>query len=288
MQTKHTLLLLLIPLLLPLLFLLILWIYPSPSVDTLSEEILIPSSINLTLPDAAALENLSRARIEFSHGPACNQTVHPSVSKLQAQTLSRYNALAVDSNANGKILYLTFDCGYEYQGRTRSILDLLKEKQIPAAFFLVQDFAELEPELTQRIIEEGHIIGNHSASHKDFTAISDEELLEEVASFHHYMEDTFHYTPVCFRFPSGIYSEYSLALIASFGYHTYFWSCAYADWDTEAGLGAEAALEVMKDRLHSGAVIMLHPVSADEPALLEQLIEYAQEQGYIFRKLPWA
>ena len=230
----------------------------------------------------------SKDRIEFSHGPASGQTVHHTVKTSQETLLSKYNAYAVDleTPAEDKVLYMTFDCGYEYKDRTAGCLDVLKEKNVPAAFYLVGDFAKSEPALTQRMIDEGHVVGNHSDGHEDFAEVDDATILNEVQTFHQYMKDNFNYEMTTFRFPSGTYSEHSLALISSFGYKTYFWSCAYSDWDRDNGKGSAAALELMKERLHPGAYILLHCVSPDEPQLLADLIDYARSEGYTFMPIP--
>lgn len=230
----------------------------------------------------------SRERIDFSHGPAQNQTVAPVVKQMQEELFSKYNTYAVDleTPANEKVLYLTFDCGYEYKERTKKCLDILKEKCVPAAFYLVGSFAKKEPALTLRMIDEGHVVGNHSNGHADFSELYASSLIKEVQAFDTYMKETFDYEATTFRFPSGTFSEYSLALIHSFGYKTYFWSCTYPDWDCDNGIGVNAAMEQLKRRLHPGAYILLHCVSADEPEVLSTLIDYARAEGYTFMPIP--
>ena len=140
------------------------------------------TELHFSLPDPSVLEGTSAARVDFSHGPSSNNEVHFLVKQQQEDLFSKYNAYAVDleTSAEEKVLYMTFDCGYEYEGRTEACLDILKEKQVPAAFYLVGDFAEMEPELTQRMIDEGHVVGNHTMNHEDLTAIDDAAVMKAV------------------------------------------------------------------------------------------------------------
>ena len=262
-------------------------VLPTPGNDPHMEDT-NQNLINFNVSADTVVAGTSRERIEFSHGPAKNQTVAPVVKQMQEELFSKYNAYAVDleTPAEEKVLYLTFDCGYEYEDRTAKCLDILKEKCVPAAFYLVGDFAKMEPDLTRRIIDEGHVVGNHSDGHEDFATLYSGALIKEVQAFDTYMKETFDYEATTFRFPSGIFSEYSLALINSFGYKTYFWSCAYPDWDCDEGVGVEEAMNQLKRRLHPGAYVLLHCVSADEPAVLSAFIDYARAEGYTFMPIP--
>ena len=134
---------------------------------------------------------------------------------------------------------LTFDEGYE-NGYTASILDTLKEKGVQAVFFITGDYLDAEPELVGRMIEEGHIVGNHSENHPSFPTISLDKQREELAALAKKMEDQFQYTMTLFRPPCGEFSERMLENVRNFGYKTVFWSYAYKDWDPEGGIGAEA------------------------------------------------
>ena len=182
------------------------------------------------------------------------------------------------------MLYLTFDCGWE-NGCTTVILDTLKEKNVTAAFFCTLDHIEAEPALIRRMINEGHIVGNHSANHADFTEISREKMAAEILECENYLRSEFGYVPCFFRFPEGAYSENSLDLVNSMGYKTAFWSCSYADWDVENAKGGDYAFEKVTSRLHPGAVILLHSVSPDNAEALGRIIDYARENGYEFKAL---
>ena len=195
-----------------------------------------------------------------------------------------FNALCYDAKTQEKVLYLTFDCGYE-NGCTAGILDTLRDKNVKAAFFCTQPEMEGNPELIARMIAEGHSVGNHSVRHPDFSKLSRERMYEEVKGFDDYLRTHFGYSAAYFRYPQGKYSENSLELLNQMGYTCVFWSLAYEDWDLENQKGAEHALDTVISRLHPGAVILLHAVSPDNAAALGDIIDEARELGYEFRAL---
>ena len=260
-------------------------IEPENSSEPESEPEPQKKELHFVLPDASVTAGTDAARIDFSHGPSVDNQVHHIVKQQQEGIFSKYDAYAVDleTPASEKVLYMTFDCGYEYEGRTEACLDVLKEKNVPAAFYLVGDFAEMEPELTQRMIDEGHVVGNHTMGHEDLTTLDDAAAMKAVQDFDIYMKENFNYNATTFRFSSGTFSERTLAMVHSFGYKTYFWSIAYADWERDLSIGTDAAMDLLKSQLHPGAILLLHCVSADEPAVLEAFIDYAHAEGYTFR-----
>ena len=180
---------------------------------------------------------------------------------------------------------LTFDNGYEYQNLTANILDTLKEKNVKAAFFITLSYAKSNKALVQRMIDEGHIVGNHSTTHPTFPDITRTKMAEEIATLNDYLIQNFSYTSPYFRFPTGAYSECSLELVTSIGFKSVFWSLAYADWDTSAQKGENYAYQTVTSRFHPGAVILLHAVSKDNAAALGRIIDTAQGQGYTFKTL---
>lgn len=249
-----------------------------------------PSSGSLSarifeVPDPDNSRGLSTERKEHSYGVAKNSQPH-SISVQAQQYFSSLDlgAFCYDTVTKEKVLYLTFDCGWE-NGCTSIILDTLKEKNVPAAFFCTLDHIEAEPALIRRMIDEGHIVGNHSANHADFTKISREKMAGEILECENYLRSEFGYVPCFFRFPEGAYSENSLDLVNSMGYKTAFWSCSYADWDVEKTKGGDYAFEKVTSRLHPGAVILLHSVSPDNAEALGRIIDYARESGYEFKAL---
>ena len=209
----------------------------------------------------------------------------PPVGNTSQTALSRYDA-AFLGDTNQKVLYLTFDAGYE-NGFTPQILDVLKKHQVPAAFFLVGNYLEREPDLVRRMTEEGHIVGNHTWSHPDMSKIQKKEdfsrELKQVED--QYREITGQDLKRYYRPPQGIYSEENLQMAKELGYRTVFWSLAYVDWNNDAQPTSEEAFSKLLPRTHDGAVILLHSTSQTNAAILDELLIRWKEQGYTFGTL---
>ena len=245
----------------------------------------ILSPVSFTANDPENSRNISTKRIEHSYGVAKNGKPHQiSVDNQKFLESTGYKAICYDTKTAEKVLYLTFDCGWE-NGYTSKCLDILKEKKVPAAFFCTLDHIKSTPDLIARMINEGHIVGNHSAKHPDFTKISRQRMADEIIGCDNYMRENFGYTSNFFRFPEGAYNENALELVDSMGYTSVFWSCAYADWDVNATKGGDYAFEKITSRLHPGAVILLHSVSPDNAEALGRIIDYARQNGYEFKAL---
>ncbi|MGN0663749.1 MAG: polysaccharide deacetylase family protein [Negativibacillus sp.] len=182
---------------------------------------------------------------------------------------------------NSKKIYLTFDQGYE-NGYTAPILDVLKEKDCPALFFLTGHYAKSEPELIQRMIDEGHILGNHSQNHPSFPDTPLEQCKNEVEELHEYVKENFDYEMSLFRFPAGEFSEQTLKLIQDMGYRSVFWSFAYRDWEVDNQPDPTEALQTILSKAHPGAIILLHSVSSTNAQILGDLIDQLRAQGYEF------
>ena len=195
-----------------------------------------------------------------------------------------WSALTVDMKTTDKILYLTFDCGYE-NGQTIKILDTLKEKNVPAAFFVTMDYLVSAPDLAARMIAEGHIVGNHSDKHPDFSKISRPRMASELQRVENYLRTHFGYSTRYFRYPMGAYSDNSMDLVTSLGYHSIFWSFAYDDYTEGLIRGKEYAFDKVTKSLHPGEVLLLHAISQDNADALGDIIDYAYAQGYEFRTL---
>ncbi len=176
---------------------------------------------------------------------------------------------------------LTFDEGYE-NGYTARILDTLKEKGVRAVFFITMDYAEAEPELVRRMIEEGHQVGNHSTNHPNMTTLRIDTVAYEVMSLHKYVEDQFGYTMTLFRAPEGAISEQSMAVIQSLGYENVLWSFAYQDWSEQHQMAPEKALQKVVGGCHPGAIYLLHAVSRTNAEILGDFIDEVEAQGYRF------
>lgn len=238
-----------------------------------------------SVADPQNTRNLPAERIEHSYGVAKNS--QPHMNSVGAQNFFEskgYRAVCYDSKSTQKVLYLTFDCGWE-NGYTDKVLDILKEKNVPAAFFCTLDHIKTSPELIARMINDGHIVGNHSAKHPNFAEIDRQRMADEILECDNYLRTTYGYSSPFFRFPEGCYTESALELVGSMGYTSVFWSCAYADWDVNAAKGGDHAFSTVTARLHPGAIILLHSVSPDNAEALGSIIDYARENGYEFRSL---
>ena len=207
------------------------------------------------------------------------------VGNASAADLARYQAYYI-GDASQKVIYLTFDCGYE-NGYTGQILDVLAKHQAPAAFFVVGHIVESAPDLVRRMAEEGHIVGNHTYHHPDMSAISDQaafqkelEDLEEL-----YCETTGREMSKFYRPPQGKYSEENLRQAQALGYQTIFWSLAYVDWYADDQPTAEEAYSKLLPRIHDGAIVLLHSTSATNAAILDDLLTKWEEMGYTFASL---
>ena len=185
-----------------------------------------------------------------------------------------------------KVLYLTFDAGYE-NGHTAQILDVLKKHNVPAAFFLVGNYLKTQPDLVRRMVAEGHTVGNHTMHHPDMSKIEDEAAfareLSDLEAL--YLEITGAEMPKFYRPPQGTYSQKNLEMANKLGYKTVFWSLAYADWDNDNQPSHETAMKKLTSRVHNGAVILLHSTSKTNAQILDELLTKWEQEGYRFGKL---
>ena len=220
-----------------------------------------------------------------SWGLSFRQEGAPPIGNAGKDQLRQYQAAYI-GNTSEKVLYLTFDAGYE-NGCTAKILDTLKEKQVPAAFFLVGNYIRQSPDLVRRIVAEGHTVGNHTMHHYDMSRLSDKaafskELTDLEAL---YKETVGQELPKFYRPPQGIYSEENLKMAQELGYKTLFWSLAYVDWNNDAQPTREAAFAKLLPRTHNGAVVLLHSTSKTNAEILGELIDKWKEAGYRFGTL---
>lgn len=238
--------------------------------------------VKLPIIDPNNLRGLSTETHNHSYGVSKNGVPH-EISVNNQKLYEKYGALCLDTSGD-KVIYLTFDCGYE-NGCTEKILDTLKEKQVPAAFFVTLPNVKENPELIARMIKEGHIVGNHSDTHPNFSKIDRTRMVTEIETLDNYLREHFGYSAPYFRFPEGACSENALELVQSIGFTSVFWSSAYADWDTSTQKGKQYAFDTVKSRLHPGCVLLLHAVSQDNADALGDIIDYAKAQGYEFKAL---
>lgn len=198
--------------------------------------------------------------------------------------LERYGAY-YKADSDKKVLYLTFDNGYE-NGYTPQILDVLKKEQVPAAFFVTGHYLMSASDLVKRMVDEGHIVGNHSWHHPDLTKVSAQRLAEELEKVRAETERlTGQKNMPYLRPPRGIFSERTLDLAKKQGYTHVFWSLAFKDWETNNQKGWKYSYDNIMRQVHPGAIILLHTVSKDNADALERVIVDLKEQGYSFKSL---
>lgn len=217
-----------------------------------------------------------------SWGLSFPQEGAPPVGNAGADQLRRFDAAYVGSSTE-KVAYLTFDSGYE-NGATGKILDVLQRHQVPAAFFLVGNYIEKNPDLVRRMVAEGHTVGNHTMHHPDMSAISDPEAFaRELGDLEAlYQQVTGQEMAKFYRPPQGLYSEANLAMAQKLGYRTVFWSLAYVDWNNDAQPTPEQAFSKLLPRMHNGAVVLLHSTSQTNAQILDELLTRWKQEGYRF------
>ena len=220
-----------------------------------------------------------------SWGLSFQQEGKTPTGNASAGALRQYDAAYVGDESQ-KVLYLTFDAGYE-NGYTAQILDVLQAHNVKAAFFLVGNYIEQNPELVQRMVRDGHIVGNHTYHHYDMSRISDPAAFEQELRD---LEDLFYETtgqqlPRYYRPPQGIYSESNLRMAQQLGYKTVFWSLAYVDWLTDDQPTAEEAFAKLIPRVHPGAIVLLHSTSKTNAEILDELLTRWEQEGYCFATL---
>ncbi len=238
----------------------------------------IHNDVKIELSDDE-IENLDNQKWGYGQGVNLDINNRPYGALDFNELYSKYNAIAITDNESK--IFLTFDQGYE-NGYTSQILDILKYKNVKATFFVIMDYVERNPELVQRMIDEGHNVGNHSVSHYSMPDCSFEENVNEIMQLHEYMLENFNYEMTMFRPPMGEYSEKTLAITQKCGYKTILWSYAYADWDVNNQMSEQTALDKLENSLHDGAVYLLHSVSSTNTAILDDFIDLAIENGYSF------
>lgn len=239
---------------------------------------------------AWAVETLSGKTVSFTEGNwglGFGQEGTAPTGNATVDELKEYNAYFLgDTSEKEKKLYLTFDCGYE-NGNLSLILDALKKHNVSATFFVVGNFLETSPELTKRMVEEGHTVGNHTFHHPDMSAISGKEAfakeVNEVADL--FKSITGKKMAMFYRPPQGKYSIENLKMAKEMGYSTFFWSLAYVDWYEDKQPTHEEAFNKLLSRVHPGAIVLLHSTSKTNAEILDELLTKWEEMGYQFGTL---
>lgn len=239
------------------------------------------STASTTTPSAKGmteLQNLSTSKVVWGPGNIVNHQQPADPVSLQKEFASADGKWLLDDK---KSICLTFDEGYE-NGYTPQILDVLKAKKVKAIFFVTYDFAKDNPKLIHRMIDEGHIVGNHSYRHYTMDEIPLDTAEEEVMFLHKYIKKEYNYTMSYFRFPKGEFSQQSIALVKSLGYKSVFWSYAYADWDPNQQPDETEAFKKICESTHPGEIMLLHAVSKTNADILGKVIDDCKKQGYSF------
>lgn len=229
------------------------------------------------------LTGLETERLGWGQGKQVNEQNQPIGAVTYQEKYGQWGGVFLAPEAEAPTIYLTFDFGYE-TGYSAAILDTLKEKNAPATFFVVGNYAKNNAETVERMLAEGHTVGSHSATHKDMTALSDEEARAEITDFNQQFAEQFGVTPTLFRFPEGVFSQRLLALAANEGMRSVFWSYAYADWDANAQPDKAESLEKALAAAHPDAVYLLHPMATNS-AMLGELIDGLRAAGYTLAAL---
>ncbi len=207
----------------------------------------------------------------------------PDVGNKNKEVLERLNGICLGSKEK-KNIYLTFDEGYE-AGYTPKILETLKNNNVKATFFITAHFVNTQPDLVKQIIEEGHIVGNHTVNHKSMPSLSDKEIRKEVMELHSTIYQKFGYDMKYIRPPKGEFSEKSIESTNSLGYKTVMWSFAYEDWNENKQPSEEKAKEIILKNVHNGEIMLLHGNSRTNTDILDSVIKEIQKLGYEFKSL---
>lgn len=245
---------------------------------------IITTSTNQTAiqTSSQSIDSLSNKKIGWGIKRNDNHE-QPDLGATNKRILDENQGISM-GNAQSKKVYLTFDEGYE-AGYTEKILEVLKQNNVPATFFITAHYVNTQPELVQKMIEGGHIIGNHTVNHKSMPSLSLEEIKKEVMNLHTTIYEKYNYEMQYIRPPKGEYSEKTVAYCNSLGYTTVMWSFAYDDWDENKQGREEYAKKKILDNIHNGAVILLHGNSKDNTNVLDTCIKEIKNMGYEFASL---
>ena len=227
-------------------------------------------------------EIISTKKIEWGLKRNDNHN-QPDVGKENRKILEENNGICL-GNKDKKILYLTFDEGYE-AGYTSKILEILKENDVKAAFFITAHYLNTQDDLVKQMLEEGHIVGNHTVNHKSMPNLSEEEIRKEVMDLHTVIYEKFGYEMKYIRPPKGEFSEKSIKYTNKLGYKTVMWSFAYEDWNENNQPNEEKAKEKIISNFHNGEIILLHGNSKTNTMILDSIIKEAKNMGYEFKSL---
>lgn len=228
--------------------------------------------------------NVEVSNIKIGWGIKRNDNnLQPDLGSTNKSLIDKYNGIAMGNNEE-KVIYLTFDLGYE-AGYTSKILDTLKEKNVQGTFFITAHYLNTASDLVERMINEGHIVGNHTVNHKSMPDLSDEEIKNELMKLNQAVYEKFGYEMKYMRPPRGEFSERTLKITENLGFKTVMWSFAYVDWKEDSQPSYDEALEIIKSNFHNGEIMLLHATSKTNSEIMGQIIDEARKQGYEFKSL---
>ncbi len=212
-----------------------------------------------------------------------NNHEQPDVGNVNRQILDKYQGIYMGNNQK-KYIYMTFDLGYE-AGYTPKILEVLKQNDVKATFFITAHYVNTQPEIVKQMIDEGHIVGNHTVNHKSMPDCNLDTIKKEMMDLHSAIYEKFGYEMKYMRPPKGEYSERTVAYTNTLGYTTVMWSFAYDDWDEAKQGREEYGKKKILDNLHNGEIMLLHATSKDNANILDETIKEIKNQGYEFRNI---
>ena len=212
-----------------------------------------------------------------------NNHMQPDVGTQNKKVLEENGGICL-GNKDKKYVYLTFDAGYE-AGYTKNILQILKENEVPATFFITAHYLNTQEELVKQMLEEGHLVGNHTVNHKSMPELTDEQIKKEVMDLHQAVYEKFAYDMRFLRPPKGEYSERSVKATNALGYKTVMWSFAYEDWDENKQPSEDDAKEKILSNVHNGEIMLLHSNSKTNMSVLSAIIKEIESMGYEFKSL---
>ena len=207
----------------------------------------------------------------------------PDVGSTNKKILEENGGICL-GNKDKKNIYLTFDEGYE-AGYTSQILKVLKENQVKATFFITAHYVNTQPDLVKQMIDEGHVVGNHTVNHKSMPELTEEQITKEVMELHQAINEKFRYEMKYLRPPKGEFSQKTLQQTKTLGYKTVMWSFAYQDWEENKQPDEEKSKNKILDNLHNGEIMLLHGNSKTNTNILDSVIKEAKQQGYEFKSL---
>lgn len=236
-----------------------------------------PSSTAALGNDFEEFDALPEKAMDWGPGGPVDEKNRSQSALSYNEKYGKYNASFIGPDE--KTVYMTFDEGYEY-GLTGNILDTLKEKQVKGVFFITYDFANRSGDIVQRMIDEGHVVGNHSYSHKNYSTLTAKQMADDIMKMHDFVKEKFNYEMTYFRFPSGNFNEKSLAVVQKMGYRTLFWSFAYKDWIVDQQPAPAPSADKVVKAVCPGNIYLLHAVSSTNNEILGEVIDRVRADGF--------